>query len=205
VMLSYELLPDVHVGEGGARDGYYVLSLADHFGESFLPVGGLPIGEQTYNGVPFLFADETHTHAALTKDTPPVEVRFPPTPVRDVHLVIAAPRGDGEPKPLAVLELLRDGKVVHSEEMLSVLHLCDWWAPRGEHIWAGGGMAHVDPDRVRYAFSPGHLYGLAALSGFRVPEDARADALRIRALAEEKVQLFAATLETEVHGADDVR
>ena len=197
VMLSYELLPDVRVGAGGARGGYYVLSLADRFNTSFLPVGGLPIGEHTCNGVPFLFADESHTHVSMTSETQMADVSFPLIPVRDVHLVITAPKGNGEPEPLAALELLRDGKVVYAEQMLRVLHLCDWWAPRGEHIWAGGGMAHVDPQRVRYALTPGHLYGLAHLSGFSIPNGTQADALRIRALKQDAVQLFAATLETE--------
>ena len=197
VMLSYELLPDVRVGAGGARTGYYVLSLADRFNTSFLPVGGLPIGEHTCNGVPFLFADESHTHVSMTSETQMEDVNFPLMPVRDVHLVITAPKGNGEPEPLAALELLRDGKVVYAEQMLRVLHLCDWWAPRGEHIWAGGGMAHVDPQRVRYALTPGHLYGLAHLSGFSIPNGTQADALRIRALKQDAVQLFAATLETE--------
>ena len=197
VMLSYELLPDVRVSDGGPRDGFYVLSLADQFNTSFLPVGGLPIGEQAYNGVPFLFADENHTHVSMTKGANALEVSFPLTPVRDVHLIIAATKGNGESEPLATLELLRDGKVVHSEEMMRILHLCDWWAPRGEHIWAGGGMAHVDPKRVRYALSPGHLYGLGHLSGFAIPAGMHADALRIRTLKDEAVQLFAVTLETE--------
>ncbi len=196
VMLSYELLADVTVGEGGERDGFRTLSLAERFNTSFLPVGGLPIGEQSCNGVPFLFADEEHTHVTMKEEAASVELAFPATPVKDVHLIISAPRGDGHPEPVAVLELLRGGEIVHAEEMLRVLHVCDWWAPRGEHIWAGGGMAHVDPARVRYALTPGHLYGLAHLSGFGVPEGTQADALRIRALVEDEVLLFAATLET---------
>jgi hypothetical protein len=195
VMLSYELLPDVQVGEGGPRGGFYLLGLAGHFNTCFLPVAGLPIGEQACNGVPFLFADERHTHVAM-KAGAAVELDSPLTAVKDVHLVMTAPRGEGQPEPLAMLELLRDGEVVHAEEMQRVLHLCDWWAPRGEHIWAGGGMAHVDPARVRYALRPGHLYGLTHLSGFRIPQGTHADALRLRALKDE-VQLFAATLETE--------
>ncbi len=196
VMLSYELLPDVQVGEGGERDGFRTLSLAEHFNTSFLPVGGLPIGERSYNGVPFLFADEEHTHVEMKGEAAGVELAFPATPVRDVHLIISAPRGDGQTEPLAVLELLQDGEVVYAEEMQRILHLCDWWAPRGEHIWAGGGMAHVDPARVKYALTPGHLYGLAHLSGFGIPEGTQADGLRIRALKEDDVLLFAVTLET---------
>jgi len=200
VIPTYDDLPGVKVGQGGRRDGYYALDLSDRFDVNFLPVAGLPIGDREVNGVPFLFADERRTHAVLTAESEPAEVSFPEVAIRDVHLIIAAHRVHGEDRPSAVLELLRGGEVVHSEEMMNVLHLCDWWAPLGEHIWAGGGMAHVDRRRVRYALKPGHMYGLAEVLNFAVPGGTTGDALRVRALGEEEVRLFAATLELAESG-----
>jgi hypothetical protein len=194
VLPTYEALPNVAPGEPGRRDGYYVLDLSGCFSETFLPVGGIPIGESTVNGVPFLFAGEDRTHVVLRPDEAPVEVALPQLPVADVHMIVAAPRTDDGPEPVAVLELLSSGTVVHSEELLSIAHLCDWWAPLGEHIWAGGGMAHVDADRVSYGLRPGHLYGLAHLRGFGVSGSAAPDALRMRVTGSVEVRLFAVTL-----------
>jgi len=197
VLPTYDELAELEPAEAGRRDGFRTLDLSEHLNRTFLPVGGLPIGERELNGVPFLFADEHHTHACLDDESPEVEVLFPEERVADLHLVIAAHKTGDEAQPAAVVELLSGGEVVFSEELLNIRHLCDWWAPLGEHIWAGGGMAHVDPDRVRYALKPGHMYGLAETHNFDVPPGTRADGVRIRALEGEELRLFAATLELE--------
>ena len=195
VLASYAKLPEIERAEAGRRDGYYVCDLAEQFNRSFLPVGGLPVGEEEVNGVPFLFADEHNTHVEITPETGPVELEFPELPLKDLYLIVAAHKTADEPEPAAVVELERDGKVVFSEELLNILHLCDWWAPLGEHIWAGGGMAHVDTDRVRYALKPGAMYGLADTSGFDLPALLTADTLRISAQEGQELRLFAVTLE----------
>ncbi len=56
-------------------------------------------------------------------------------------------------------------------------------------------MAHVAPERVSYVLTVGHHHGLARLGGFDIPPGTRADRLRLRAVGEGEVQLFAATLE----------
>ncbi len=197
VLESYTALLEAVRGEEGPRDGHYVLDLSEHYNRNFLPVAGLPIGEWTVNDVPFLFADEENTHAGFTASDGPVELQFPAQKVADLHLIVSAHKGEDEPQPALAVELLRDDEVVFAEELLSIRQLCDWWAPLGEHIWAGGGMDHVDPERVRYALKPGHMYGLTETWNFDIPEGLEADALRIRALREEEIRLFAVTLEIE--------
>ncbi|MFO7955706.1 MAG: hypothetical protein R6X33_01240, partial [Candidatus Brocadiia bacterium] len=195
VLPTYDELVELKPAEAGRRDGFRTLDLSEHLNRSFLPVGGLPIGEKALNGVPFLFADEHHTHACLDDESREAELRFPEELVTDLHLVIAAQKRADEPEPAAVVELLKGDEVVFAEELLNIRHLCDWWAPLGEHIWAGGGMAHVDEERVRYALKPGHMYGLAETFNFPIPPGTRADGLRVRALEGEELRLFAATLE----------
>lgn len=192
---SYEMLPEAGRPESAEADGYLMLDLSGIFDSDFLPVGGVPIGARTYNGVPFLFADVHRTHAVISDERPEVEVAFSPKQVADLHLIIAAHKTSDQPHPAAVVELVRRGECVFTEELLNITHLCDWWAPLGEHIWAGGGMAYVDPNRTQYALKPGHMYGLAHVAGFDLPEGLRADVLRIRALEGEELRLFAATVE----------
>ncbi len=195
VLPTYDELVELAPAEAGRRDGFQTLDLTGCMNRSFLPVGGVPVGEREVNGVPFLFADERHTHACLDDELPEADLCFPREAVADIHMVVAAQKRGKEPEPAAVVELLDGDEVLHSEQLLNIKHLCDWWAPLGEHIWAGGGMAHVDEDRVRYALKPGHMYGLAETHNFDVPADTRADGLRIRALEGEELRLFAVTLE----------
>jgi hypothetical protein len=92
------------------------------------------------------------------------------------------------------VELVHEGEVVFAEDLLTIAHLCDWWAPRGGHIWAGGGMAHVDETRVRYAVDLGPMHGVAEVHSFPIESGTTADALRLTALGEEEIALFAATV-----------
>ncbi len=195
VIESYGLLPDVMAEKACELDGYTMLDLSGIMKENFLPVGGIPIGMRRFNGVPFLFAGVDRTHAQLNDESPEVRIEFPSTGVAELHLIISGHRTADEPHPSAELELLHSGGSVFREELLDITHLCDWWAPLGEHIWAGGGMAYVDRERVRYALKPGHMYGLAHLSGFDIAEGSQADTLRIRAMEGEEVCLFAATIQ----------
>ena len=82
------------------------------------------------------------------------------------------------------------------EDLLLVTHLCDWWAPLGEHIWAGGGYRRVDLKRVRYLFSPNAYYGLVEVHAFALPENVEADELVLTPLVKTDMALFAVTLET---------
>lgn len=177
--------------------GYHCLDIEPVCTDCKLETGGIPIGPAEINGRPFRFAGQTHTHAQIGKGGK-LSLRFPRTRVRDIHLIYGAQTIHKDvTKASRVLEvrLLRAGKPVFREPLLSIKHLCDWWAPLGEHMWAGGGFRHVDRGRVSYALKPGFLYGLFHLAHFPVAGE-EADCLEIRALADEKFYLFAATIES---------
>ena len=80
------------------------------------------------------------------------------------------------------------------EQLLAIRHVCDWWAPRGEHMWAGGGMKYVDKKRVTLALDVGSFLAVTHLKGFAC-KGAEADEVIIRAIAKEGFYLFAATVE----------
>jgi hypothetical protein len=172
------------------------LGLEKWYNRNFRDVGGVPIGEAVVNGVPFRFAGLGRTHLALAGEGKSITLRLPEAAaLRDLHLIMTSPRPADWPCPVCRVEWLRRGRAVYGEDLLSVRHLCDWWAPRGEHIWAGGGFRYVDPMRVRYALSPGYLYGLMHVSGFPITGTPRVDAVRLTSLADRELQLFAVTVE----------
>ena len=165
----------------------------------FLDIGCVPIGETTVNHVPFLFADRTRTHLLLKGLGSELRLRLdPPMPVRDLHLVCALHKPGDEPQPAVRVEWLLDGRAVFSEDLLSIRHLCDWWAILGEHMWAGGGFQYVDPLRVRLALLPDQHYGLTHLSNFGSCGAPLAEEIRLTMLIDGELRLFAATAETAV-------
>lgn len=168
----------------------------DEYYNSIMPqVADLPLRRGRVNRVPFLFAPVSHTHIAVRQDQP-LMVTFSPARVRDVHLVYGAQTIDRQtPRDAVEVALLRGGKEIFVERLKTITQLCDWWAPLGEHLWAGGGFQYVDQRRNAYALSPGHGHGLMHLRHFSIPDAMSADALRIRNLGEEHFNLFAVTLE----------
>ncbi|MBA3846823.1 MAG: hypothetical protein H0X45_09285, partial [Planctomycetes bacterium] len=97
------------------------------------------------------------------------------------------------PVPGLRVALMRDGRVVHREDLLLIRHLCDWFAPRGEHMWAGGGLAHVDRARVDWAVPAGDPFGICRVRGFAL--GGISDAVELTALGPATVELFALTVE----------
>lgn len=175
---------------------YLPLDLDGVFNRQSSEVADVPVGLWRVHGIPFRFAGLCHTHAALVAADAPLDVRFGETLVGDLHLVVAGHRRTDDPHPALRVELLRGGQVVFAEDLLNVLHLCDWWAPLGEHIWAGGGLAHADPGRVRYAVRLGPMMGASTVSRFAFPQSGlRLDGMRLRALCGDEIRVFAATLE----------
>ena len=163
-------------------------------------VGGIPLGVTRVNGVPFRFAGAARTHETLTAGST-LAWSFPMARVADLHVVYGGlnlPGDANDEHPLLEVRLLSGGRTVFCEELQSTRHICDWWAPRGEHMWAGGGLRYTDPARVTYALTPGAYYGLMHLSGFR-PRGLRADRLELRSLApqgsRETVAIFAVTVQ----------
>jgi hypothetical protein len=157
-------------------------------------MAGLPIGRATIGGVPFRFAGIGSTHAEVAPGQTLV-VPLPRVPMNDLHLVAMQARCDEVPKPGARLRLSCYGRTVFEEELLNIRHLCDWWAPLGEHMWAGGGLAYVDPLRVRWLQRPNECYGITCIARFPWSAPPTADCLELTCLAEKPVELFAITIE----------
>lgn len=195
VLDSYDFLLEHDPGLSGPVDNFLPLPLDDHFNALNLDISALPLDLWRCNGVPFQFAGRHSTHVSFNGESKPVELWFDPVEVADLHIIASGQRRTNDHHPALRVELLRNGEVVFAEDLLNVLHLCDWWAPLGEHIWAGGGMAHVDRNRVRYALKGGGVYGLTEIMNFAIPASADADGLRLTALCGDMIQLFATTIE----------
>lgn len=176
--------------------GFQTINLNAHFNQCFLDCAGIPIGLAPVNGVPFAFADECKTHFRLEVGAPPLEIAIEPVRVADIHLIAAAPAPpDKKPAPALRVEILRQGQVILRDDLQSMRHLCDWWAPFGEHIWAGGGFQFVDPRRVREGLRPDAYFGLMHVFGCGLVGNPWVDAIRFSSLYSQPVELFAATLE----------
>ncbi len=158
-------------------------------------VGGIPLQRTLVNDVPFEFAARSTTHCTLPAGVP-VRLAFGARRVRDIHLVYGGQTIDKKtPKPVVEVALLHGGKVVFAEELKSITQICDWWAPLGEHMWAGGGFKYLDKKRNAYALKPGENYGLMHLRNFAIPQGVVADTLRLTRLGTEEFNLFAATVQ----------
>jgi glycosyl hydrolase family 20 len=173
------------------------IDLSEHYNFNHIGIGGIPIGAATVNGVPFEFADLQHTHVRVAGRGASLSLPVPSNkPLRDVHFVVAAQKpASGKPAPAATLEWLHEKHVVYSETLLSITHLCDWWAILGEHIWAGGGFKYTDPSRVQLAMVPDPMYGLTHLSNTPNVGTPHIDEVRLTCLTDDEIRLFAATAE----------
>jgi hypothetical protein len=172
------------------------LDLGARFDTCSGDVGGLPFGLGEVGGVPYRFAGIGATHAAMKQAGEALRLPFAATAIRDLRLIATAPRPADEKRlPALRVELMRGKERVFAEDLKLISHLCDWWAPLGEHMWAGGGYAHVDRSRVSYLFSPGAPFGLCGIHGFAVQAGTVADALVLTPLIATDLALFAATIE----------
>ncbi len=179
----------------GAENRYFKLDLSKMYNADIPAIHGIPIGTEIIQDKPFLFAGYDQSYIAMNAGQPPVTLTFPILELCDVHLIASAQRKGLEPVPCLSVELLLDNEPVFRENLRTIRELCDWWAPLGGHIWAGGGLRHADPDRVHYALKPGDNYGLCITDRFKLPKHTKADTLRLTGLAEEDVQIFAATMQ----------
>lgn len=166
-------------------------------------VAGVPIGLATADGIPFRFAGTRTTHAVVA-DGQVLRLAFDRVKVLDIHLIYGGLHVPAESQsriPMLEVRLFDGEREVLGEELLSITHICDWFAPRGEHMWAGGGLRYADAKRVTFALSPNLYHGLMHLRGFKV-RDHYADRIEFRALPvpgapQAGVALFGVTLETE--------
>jgi hypothetical protein len=176
---------------------YQPLSLGSAYNVMFADVAGVPCGLARVNHIPFEFADVEHTHAVLNDMTPSLAAPCAPCVVRDIHLLVTCgTHPENGRRPALRVELYRDGRRVFSETLRALTHMVNWWAPRGEHMWAGGGLAHADARRVRFGLEPARYFGVLHVAGFGLKGQA-AEELRLTAVSEDEVQVFAATLEKE--------
>jgi hypothetical protein len=182
-----------------APEKFISLDIGHLYNTCKIETAGIPIGKAVINDVPFNFAGQKHTHAQLDKGGR-IVLQFQPEKVGDVHLIYGAQtiaRNPEKIKAAVEVRLKSCGKIVFRENLLTIRHLCDWWAPLGEHMWAGGGFKYVDTSRVSYAIKPGHSYGLFHLKNFKIGGK-QADSLEIESLSDEKFYLYAVTIEQQL-------
>ena len=180
-------------------DGRYLpIDLDDEMNTCTLDAGGIPIGLAVLNAVPFRFAGERKTHLQLEPGKR-LRLRFGATAVKDLHLVLTGPRTpDGKARAALRLTLRRGRSEVFTEDIERVGHICDWWAPFGNHMWAGGGYAYVDPMRVRPGIAAAEFYAMMELHNFGLTGAPHADVLELEVIDDKPVQIFAITLEKAV-------
>ncbi len=180
----------------GPKGRYTPLALP--YNANHVEIGSLPVGPALVNGVPFQFAPlQGQTHLALQGPGQSLRLQLAGEPVNDLHLIVSLQSpADKQPLPAVRAELRRDGRCVWTEDLLAIRHLCDWWAIRGEHIWAGGGFAYVDPMRVRYGLKTNTYYAVTHLANFPWVGRIRADELVLTMLSDREMQLFALTVES---------
>ena len=187
---SYQQSAEIEI-----NDNFIPIDLSAYFNCNSLDVCGVPIGNRIINDVPFNFADIENTQLNLGEIGTETVICIPSGKIKDMHIIITCPKPADEKGELGILiEVLSNGKLIFSEELLLITHLCDWWAPLGEHIWAGGGYKYTDKNRVRYTLSPNDYYGLCEVFNFKLP-DAAIDAIKLTPLADNRAAVFAITLE----------
>lgn len=186
-----ELLDDEPV----VADRFICLELGRRYNAFEPAVAGLPIRMGLVGEVPFLFAPLTRSHCHLHVRHS-ATLRFERCVPHDIHLIYGGQTIDKKrPRVVVEVSLLLRGRVVFRERLRSITQICDWWAPLGEHMWAGGGYKYVDKRRSTYALKPGENYGLLHLHGFALHDVPQAGAVRITAVSKEDFNLFAVTIE----------
>jgi hypothetical protein len=174
---------------------YIPINLSSYYNCNLLDICGLPIGRKTINNIPFSFAGIDKTQLNLGEIGTQTVIPILLSKIKDIHIIITSPKpADEKATPGILIELLSDSKIVFSEELQLITHLCDWWAPLGEHIWAGGGYKYTDKNRVRYTLSPNEFYGLCEVFNFNLP-NVEIDTIRLTPIADNRAAVFAITLE----------
>lgn len=179
------------------RPEYLELELPAAQLDFFAAVAGTPLGRGRVHGIPFQFVPACASHCPIAPGQT-VAFDFAPRVIRDLHLLGAGQTLiEKDYSPFLKVTLFLEGRPVFTETLLNVRHICCWWAPLGEHMWAGGGYRHCDQRRNHWALVPGTMYGLTRLSGFPIPPGLCADRLELAACDRETYALFALTIETE--------
>lgn len=175
---------------------YVPVDLEQHWNSCMSQVYGVPLGLQTIDQVPFHCPPLSHTHCAIK---PGKRLSLPldnPGRLKDLHLLYGGQTShDDSPAACLRVSLYSGRTSVFKEQLLSIKDICCWWAPRGDHMWAGGGLKYTDPKRNTYAWDCRNFHGLMHLQHFKLPADCTADRLVLSANGSETIALFALTLE----------
>jgi hypothetical protein len=174
---------------------FEIIDLTSYYNEGLADCGGLPLKPTIINDVPFDFSEDEKTYHNLKQETP-LCLTFKSKAIKDIHIIYGGQTIDKQtPKDVIKVELLLEDNIVFSETLKSITHICDWWAPIGGSIWAGGGYKYVDKSRSLYAIKSGDMYGLMHLHNFPIEEGIIADTLKITSISEENFMLFSTTIE----------
>ncbi|MFP4579226.1 MAG: glycoside hydrolase family 20 zincin-like fold domain-containing protein [Candidatus Sumerlaeia bacterium] len=182
--------------EAKTKKGFVEIPMADYADFFFQDVAGLPLKRKIIDGVPFVFADLQHTHRRIKPEST-ASFSFDESAIRDIHLIYGGQTlRHKEHTDSVEVRLLRDEGVVFRERLKNIEDICCWFAPLGEHMWAGGGLQYTDPARNSLAFYAGPFHGLMHLRGFAV-NGIEADAIEIESVGADEIAIFAITLEKE--------
>jgi hypothetical protein len=146
--------------------------------------------------MPCTFAPIDSTHVAIK---PGEQLALPLDVTReitDLHFIYGGQTShDDAASPCLQVALYQGRRCIFKEELLSIKDICCWWAPRGDHMWAGGGLKYTDPKRNSYAYDCRNMHGLMHLQKFKLPPLCHAERLVLSSTGRETFALFALTLE----------
>lgn len=177
------------------QTSYTAIDLAAQMNENNEGVYGVPLEHFNIEGIPYQFAPINKTHLAI-EPSKSNSFSFDGQRVRDLHIIYGGQTShDKEPLDCFKIELYNGDDLVFSEQLKSIKDVCCWWAPRGDHMWAGGGLKYVNKKRTSYAYDCRNFHGLLHLQNFRLPKKCTADRIVLSANGNETIALFALTLE----------
>ena len=162
---------------------------------NFNGCAGIPIGSYEIDGLAFEFCQRDKTHLALEPGQV-CELAFELAHMKDLHFIYGGQTShDKEALDCFLVELYQGETCVFSEQLKSIVDVCCWWAPRGDHIWAGGGLKYTNKQRNSFAYDCRNFHGLMHLQHFNLPNDCQADRIVLSANGNETIALFAISLE----------
>lgn len=178
------------------RPGYVPLCLSSFYNNFMQDIAGVPMGRTVLAGIPFEFAGADKTFIEMNSECPDFTIKLDKKyKVKDIHLIAASPMQPNLEKiPVLKITLLSNQKTIWEDTLNTTEHICDWWAPYNEHIWAGGGYQYVDKNRVMPACKPGAYYGLMITNRFP-GLDVECDEIVFARMTTDEVAVFAVTVQ----------
>ncbi len=174
---------------------YTTIDLSAHMNSHMENVFGVPLEQYPIDQIPYHFAPIQKTHLAIEPNQS-VRITFNQQHIRDVHLIYGGQTShDPKPADCLCMDLYNGETLVYREQFKSISDICYWWAPRGDHIWAGGGLKYVNKKRTSFAYNCRNHHELLHLQNFPLPKKCQADRIVLSANGNETFALFALTLE----------